>query len=129
MLDQLLGEGTYAAGIAAGPEQGAGLENEVVVFNWPSPPEERQAYQGSEHVCTVGHIEGYRGAHKGGPTTKWMVGATFYLTDVEAEGGGTYFWPGSCHSVHRYFQRYPEDIPDGGALCTSVGWQRASRRS
>ena len=101
VLDQLLGENTYAAGIAAGPEQGAGLENEVVVFNWPSPPEERPAYQGSEHVCTVGHIEGYRGASKGGPTPQWMVGATFYLEDVAPGGGGTCVWPRSHRAVHR----------------------------
>ena len=130
VLDQLLGPNTWAPGIAAPPDADAGIEMDVVAFRWPVDEEIRaegvdptSTWRGEysrEKVVGRPHIEGYRGAHKGGPTTKWMVGATFYLTDVEPGGGGTYFWPGSCHSVHRYFQRYPEDIPNGGALNTSV---------
>ena len=41
------------------------------------------------------------------------------MEDIRPGGGGTYFWPGSCHAVHRYFKRYPEDLPTGGALATS----------
>ena len=35
-------------------------------------------------------------------------------------GGGTYVWPRSHTACHRYFSKYPADIPSGGALCTSA---------
>ena len=99
VLDQLLGPDTWAPGIAAPPDADAGIEMDAVAFRWPVDEEVRaegvdptSTWRGEysrEKIVGRPHIEGYRGAHKGGPTTRWMVGATFYLTDVEAEGGGT----------------------------------------
>lgn len=122
VLDQLLGEDTWDKGIAAPGEQGHIVEPEVVVFNWPLPPEKRHAdtYGGVDpRDRGGGHIEGYRGATKGGPTAQWQVGCTLYLEDVEPGGGATFVWPRSHLAVHRYFKKHPEDIPTGGAICTS----------
>ena len=122
VLDQLLGEGTYGKGIAAAGEQGHLLEPEVVVFNWPLPPEERpeDPYNGVDaRDRPGGHIEGYRGYTKGGPTPQWQVACTTYLDDVGPGGGSTYVWPRSHLACHRYFLQYPGDIPTGGAICTS----------
>jgi hypothetical protein len=132
VLDQLLGPGTWDKGIAAPGEQGHILEPEVLVFNWPLPPEKRHAdmYGGvPARDRGGGHIEGYRGATKGGPTPQWQVGCTLYLDDVEPGGGGTFVWPKSHLAVHRYFKQYPEDIPTGGAICTSrPRWVPTMRR-
>jgi hypothetical protein len=122
ILDFLLGPGTYDAGIAAPGEQGHGLEQDVVVFNWPHRPEERgpDLYNGvDQRNRGGGHIEGYRGFHKGGPTPQWQVGVTLYLDDVEPGGGATFVWPRSHLAVHRYFRNFPGDLPSGGAICTS----------
>eukprot|EP01051_Picozoa_sp_SAG22_P008560 SAG22_NODE_660_length_8069_cov_7.799951_2_plen_191_part_00 len=93
VLDQLLGEGTYGKGIAAPGEQGHLLEPEVVVFNWPLPPEKRpeDMYNGVDpRDRPGGHIEGYRGVTKGGPTAQWQLACTLYLDDVEPGGGATF---------------------------------------
>lgn len=137
VLDQLLGEGTWAAGIAAPPAPDAGIEKDTVMFRWPlheeTAAEQRMAGndQASDSTSTwqreyhadkiIGrpHIEGYRGPQKFGPTTTWQLGITIALQNSDRGGGGTYFWPGSCHAVHRYFQKYPDDLPTGGALATS----------
>jgi hypothetical protein len=57
-----------------GGGQGSLLEPEVVAFNWPARPEDRPSARGPVHDCQTPHIEGYRGANKGGPTPQWMVG-------------------------------------------------------
>jgi hypothetical protein len=122
VLDFLLGENTYGAGIAAPGEQGAGLERDCLVFNWPQAPEKRSAdmYNGVDRRNRGGgHIEGYRGWNKGGPTPQWQVGVTLYLDDVGPGGGSTYVWPRSHLAVHRYFKEHPRDMPTGGAICTS----------
>ena len=31
----------------------------------------------------------------------------------------SFVWPKSHLAVHRYFKEHPEDIPTGGAICTS----------
>lgn len=128
VLDQLLSKGSYAPGVAAAPEQGALLEPEVVAFNWPSPdPKSRPAHA----ICDTPHIEGYRGASKGGPTPQWMVGCTFYLDDVGPAGGATCIYPRSHLAVHRYFCEHPGDIPTGCAAhaCFATPTLFASCRS
>ena len=106
--------------------------------NWPLAPERRHPdgdiYNGVDpRNRGGGHIEGYRGVTKGGPTPQWQVGCTLYLDDVEPGGGSTYVqqlpllfllkphmalrsfvWPKSHLAVHRYFKEYPEDIPTAG---------------
>eukprot|EP01052_Picozoa_sp_SAG31_P030938 SAG31_NODE_3223_length_4523_cov_2.474910_4_plen_291_part_00 len=136
VLDQLLGAGTWGAGIAGPPAADAGIEMDTVMFRWPLHEEEAAekaavAGQASDRTSTwkseygrdkvIGrpHIEGYRGPQKGGPTTAWQLGITIALADIKPGGGGTYFWPGSCHAVHRYFERHPGDLRTGGALATA----------
>ena len=64
-----MGKNDFTAG-----GQGSLLEPEVVAFNWPARPEDRPSARGPVHDCQTPHIEGYRGANKGGPTPQWMVG-------------------------------------------------------
>jgi hypothetical protein len=98
---------------------------DVSVFNMPPPPEDREpGYTGADWPPTGSHIEGYRGSNfqgsgKGGPTPSWQVGCSIYLDDTAPGNGNTYVWPRSHLACHRYFSKYPQDIPSGGALCTS----------
>ena len=39
-----------------------------------------------------------------------MLGATTYLEEVEARGGGFYYWPDSHLPVQEYFREHPEQI-------------------
>ena len=122
VIDQLLGANTWGHGIAAPGEQGYGFERDVVVFSWPLPPEKRSAdpYNGVDpRDRGGGHIEGYRGVTKGGPTPQWQMAATLFLDDVGPGQGATFVWPRSHLAVHRYFLEHPEDIPTGGTICTS----------
>jgi uncharacterized CHY-type Zn-finger protein len=132
-LDQLLGPGAWGAGIAAPPDAGAGVETDVVVCNWPRPAvgHPPQASEGGG-VCGAraagarpsaassklghAHVEGFRPLSKGGPTSRWLVGMTLYLDDVQSGDGGTFVWPRSHEAVHRYFKRWPGDLRSGGAL-------------
>ena len=87
VLDQLLGEGTWGSGIAAAPDPGAGLENDVVVYNWPQRADEAAAAAEPRHGKA--HVEGFRPESKGGTVAQWLVGLTLYLDDCEPGGGGT----------------------------------------
>ena len=109
-IDQLLGAGTWGAGIGAPGDTGHGFENDVVVCNWPGQhaPGVKQWHKP--------HVEGFRPDSKGGPVCRWFVGMTLYLDDVGPGGGSTYVWPKSHQAVHRYYKQYPIDIPSGGAL-------------
>ena len=116
---------TYAPGIAAKPDHDAGIEMDVSVFNMPPPLDARvPGYTNDDWAPTGSHIEGYRGSNfpgtgKGGPTPSWQVGCSIYLDDTAPGNGNTYVWPRSHLACHRYFSKYPQDIPTGGALCTS----------
>ena len=105
-LDQLLGEGTYGAGIGAPGDAGYGAENDVVVCNFP----------GQHTGLGKPHVEGMRPSSKGGCVCRWFLGMTTYLDDVAPGGGGTYVWPKSHNAVHSYYRRYPQDIRSGGAI-------------
>lgn len=54
-----------------------------------------------------GHIDGYGPNGWGGG---FMLGATTYLEDVEARGGGFYYWPDSHLPVAEYFRQHPKHI-------------------
>lgn len=77
----------------------------MVVCNWPG-----QQARGPASAVSVrhgsAHVEGFRPMNKGGPTSRWLVGLSFYLDDVEPGGGGTYYWPRSHQAVHRYYKRW-----------------------
>ena len=79
------------------------------LFTWPSPA-------GTEWVFPhTSHIDGYG--------TRWspfMVGATTYLYDVESQGGGMGYWPGSHWTTHAYFREDPAIID--GRFQERKGW-------
>lgn len=71
-----------------------------MLVQWPKP--------GTEWKAPVqGHIDGYGPNGWGGG---FMLGATTYLEDVEAGGGGFYYWPDSHLPVQQYFRQHPEQI-------------------
>lgn len=51
-----------------------------------------------------GHLDGYGGNRWGGG---YMLAATCYVNDVDADGGGFAYWPRSHHAVHKFFRRHP----------------------
>ena len=54
-----------------------------------------------------GHIDGYG---PGGWSGGFMLGATAYLDDVEANGGAFVYWPQSHLPTHAYFREHPAHI-------------------
>ena len=54
-----------------------------------------------------GHIDGYG---PGGWSGGFMLGATAYLDDVEANGGAFIYWPQSHLPTHAYFRENPAHI-------------------
>ena len=42
-----------------------------------------------------------------------MLTAITYIDDLDAEGGGTNYWPGSCHPVHKFMRAHPGQHASG----------------
>eukprot|EP01043_Picozoa_sp_COSAG02_P022510 COSAG02_NODE_1173_length_14105_cov_15.197701_10_plen_250_part_00 len=55
-----------------------------------------------------GHIDGYNGIWSG--TGANRVSATFYLNDVEEQGGCFTYWPGGANRFHQFLQNQPEQV-------------------
>ena len=70
-----------------------------------------------------GHIEDYG---PGGWSGGFMLGATTYLHDIEARGGGFYFWPQSHLTTHDYFLEFPTHID--GSFNKRADWEERSWR-
>ena len=85
---QQLGGGMFAGGGGS------------MLVQWPGCDQEWQ-------LPVSGHIDGYG---PGGWSGGFMLGATFYLDDVEAEGGAFIYWPQSHLSTQEYFREFPEQI-------------------
>ena len=76
-VDQLLGAGTWGAGIGAPGDAGHGYENDVVVCNWPGQ------HQPGANRWHKPHVEGFRPDSKGGSVCQWFVGnllRTIYMS-------------------------------------------------
>jgi hypothetical protein len=78
------------------------------LFTWPAPETEW-------YFPHTSHIDGYG--------TEWgpfMLGATTYLYDVHARGGGFGYWPGSHLTTHQYFLEDPDQVD--GRFQQRDGW-------
>ena len=87
IIDQLSG-GMFAGGGGS------------MLVRWPETEQEWK-------LPTNGHIDGYG---PGGWSGGFMLGATSYLEDVEAQGGAFTYWPQSHLSTQEYFREFPEQI-------------------
>ena len=65
-----------------------------------------------------GHIDGYG---PGGWSGGFMLGATAYLDDVEANGGTFVYWPQSHLPTHAYFREHPAHID--GSFRDRADWE------
>ena len=82
------------------------------IIKWPTPDADWSMPMSS-------HIDGY-GPPAQHPAGGLTLGATTYLHDVEAKGGGFIYWPGTHLNVHNYFREYPEQID--GSFLQIDGW-------
>ena len=82
-----------------------------MLVQWPKPDADWQA-------PTQGHIDGYG---PGGWSGGFMLGATTYLEQVEAGGGGFFYWPDSHLPVQEYFRRHPQQID--GSFTKRDDWE------
>ena len=81
------------------------------IISWPQPDAEWKPPES-------GHIDAYGP----GGWMPFMIGATTYLYDVEPQGGGFTFWPGSHHIAHRYFLQHPEQVDGSFRDIDGWGW-------
>ena len=68
------------------------------IIQWPR--------EGEWQIAESGHIDGYGP----GGWSPFMFGATTYLYDVEPQGGGFTYWPGSHLTTWEYFLDHPKEI-------------------
>jgi hypothetical protein len=59
-------------------------------------------------IPSNGHIDGYNGIWSG--TGANRVSATFYLNDVDEQGGCFTYWKGGHKRLHAFFRDHPEQI-------------------
>eukprot|EP01048_Picozoa_sp_COSAG05_P004021 COSAG05_NODE_202_length_14312_cov_7.897629_5_plen_310_part_00 len=90
-----------------------------ILVHWP--PETKTTHDGTEapagppppfRLADAGHIDGGNG-NKGGWRGGFMLTAITYIDDLDAEGGGTNYWPGSCHPVHKFMHAHPGQHASG----------------
>ena len=79
------------------------------IITWPEPD---KPWQGRES----GHIDAYGP----GGWMPFMIGATTYLYEVGARGGGFTYWPNSHLTAHQYFRKHPSHVD--GRFRNVEGW-------
>ena len=106
MAEEMVGQGLLNEDGGVGPH-----------VNFPRPG---QKWNPPKH----GHLDGYHTPTNGvpkGTVGQFTLGATVYLSQVEAQGGGFTVWPGS-HKVWAEFFRYHDvDCLPGGAAPFNLG--------